>query len=67
MGGGDAKKGIYKECLLQIFPVTSQVAISHRVHRYKLALRNQQATRGRREEERGKRAVANGVGLAHRR
>ena len=50
-GGATAKKGICKERLLQIVSVTSQVAISRRVHLYKLALRDRQATRGRREEE----------------
>ena len=49
--GAMAKKGIYKERLLQMVAVTSQVAISRRVHRYKLPLRDRQATRGRREEE----------------
>ena len=57
VGGRDgraiAKKGICKERLLQIFSVTSQVAISRRVHRYKLALRGREATRGRREEDGG--------------
>lgn len=48
-----AKKGIRKERLLQIISVTSQVAISRRVHRYKLVLRNRQAARGRREEQGG--------------
>ena len=52
-GGAMAKKGICKERLLQIVSVTSQVAISRRVYRYKLALRDRQATRGRREEEGG--------------
>ena len=50
-GGGLAKKGICKERLLQIISETSQVAISRRVHRYKLALRDRQTSRGRREEE----------------
>ena len=48
-----AKKGICKESILQIVSVTSQVAISRRVHQHKLALRDRQATRGRREEEGG--------------
>ena len=52
-GGAMAKKGICKERLLQIVSVTSQVAISRRVHGYKLALRDRQAARGRREEEGG--------------
>ena len=45
-----ATTSIYKERLLQIISVTSQVAISRRVHRYKLALRDRQASRRRREE-----------------
>ena len=52
-GGAMAKKGICKERPLQIVSVTSQVAISRRVHRYKLALRDRQATRGRRIEDGG--------------
>ena len=52
-GGQMAKKGICKERLLQIVSVTTQIAISRRVHRYKLALRDRQAARGRREEEEG--------------
>ena len=52
-GGAMAKKGICIERLLQIVSVTSQVAISRRVHRFKLSLRDRQATRGRREEEAG--------------
>ena len=52
-GGAIAKKGLRKERILQIVLVTSQVAISRRVHQHKLALRDRQATRGRREEEGG--------------
>ena len=52
-GGAMAKKDICKERPLQIVSVTSQVAISRRVHRYKLTLRDRQAARGRREEEGG--------------
>ena len=44
-----ARKGVCKERLVQIISVTTQVAISRRVHRYQLALRDRQATRGRRE------------------
>ena len=51
--GAMAKEGICKERLLQIGSVTSRVAISRRVHRYKLALWDRQATRERREEEGG--------------
>ena len=46
-----AKKGICRDRFLQIVSVTSEVAISRRVHRYKLALRDRQVTTGRREEE----------------
>ena len=53
MGLAMAKKGICKARLLQRVSVTSQVAISRRVHGYKLALRDRQATRGKREEEGG--------------
>ena len=38
-GGAMAKKGICKQRFSEIVSVTSQVAISRRVHRYKLALR----------------------------
>ena len=47
-GGAMARKGICKQRLQQIISVTSQVAISRRVLRYKLALRDRQA---RRKEE----------------
>ena len=51
IGGRDgeimAEKGTCKERLLQIISVTSQVAISHGIHRYKHVLRYRQATRGR--------------------
>ncbi len=47
-GGGDVtQKGVVKERLLQIISVTTQVAISRRVHRYRLALRGRQAARAR--------------------
>ena len=42
-----AMKGVCKEKLLQIISVTSQVAISRKVSRYKLALRHRQARRSR--------------------
>ena len=48
-GSSLARKGVCKERLFQIISVTTQVAISRRVHRYQLALRDRQATRGRRE------------------
>lgn len=60
-----AKKGIWKEKrLLQIVPVTSQVAISCRVHWYKLALWDRQEIRERKEG--GKGPDADGMELAHR-
>ena len=59
-----AKGDIREERLLQIISVITQVAIPCRVLRHKLALRDRQATRGRREEERG--GDANGVQFAHR-
>ena len=38
-GASLARKGVCKERLLQIISVTTQVAISRRVHRYKLAIK----------------------------
>ena len=52
-GGAMAKKGICKERLLHIVSVTSQVAISRRVHRHMLTLGDRQATRGKREQSGG--------------
>ena len=53
VGGTDgsslARKGVCKERFFRIISVATQVAISRRVHRYQLALRDRQATRGRRE------------------
>ena len=67
-GGRDgkamAKKGICKGRHLQIVPVASQIAISCRVHRCKLAFYGVVERYGR-EEGRGGRADADGVGLAH--
>ena len=61
VGGTDgsslARKGVCKERLFQIISVTTQVAISRRVHRYKLALRGRQAARGREEEAGGMRPM----------
>ena len=37
-----ARKGVLKECLLQIVSVITQVAISRRVSRFKLQLRDRQ-------------------------
>ena len=54
VGGTDgsslAMKGVCKERLLSIISVTTQVAISRGAQRYKLALRDRQAAKGRREE-----------------
>ena len=52
-GSSLARKGACKERLFQIVSVTTQVAISRRLHRYRLALRDRQAARGR-EDEAGK-------------
>ena len=40
-----AKKGVEKERLLQITSVTTQVAVSKRLSRFKLQLRNRQEAR----------------------
>ena len=42
-----------KERPFQIISVTTQVAISRRVRRHRLSLRDRQAARGREEEARG--------------
>ena len=52
-GGSLTRKSVCEEHLFQTISVTTQVAISRRVHRYKLALRDRQATRGRRKEDGG--------------
>ena len=44
-GGSMARKGVVKERLLQIFSVATQVAISRRVARFKLQLRDHQEMR----------------------
>ena len=44
-GGSMARKGVVKERLLQIISVTTQVAISRRVARFKLQLRDRQEIR----------------------
>eukprot|EP00904_Undaria_pinnatifida_P009514 jgi/Undpi1/5693/HiC_scaffold_2.g00967.m1 len=62
VGGTDAssitRKGVCKERLFQIISVTTQVAILRRVHRYRLSLRDRQATRGREEGSGGLRPLA---------
>ena len=45
-GGSVARKGVVKERQLQIVSVTTQVAISRRVSRFKLQLRDRQDVRG---------------------
>ena len=54
VGGMDAsslrRKGVCKERLFEIISVTTQVAISRRVHRYRLSLRDRQAAGGREEQ-----------------
>ena len=64
VGGTDAsslaRKGVCKEHLFQIISVTTQVAISRRVHRYRLSLRDRQAAGGREEEAGGLRPLARG-------
>ncbi|CAB1119445.1 unnamed protein product [Ectocarpus sp. CCAP 1310/34] len=47
-GGTMALKGVFKERLLQIVSVATQVAISRRVQRYKLAFRGRQDAENRR-------------------
>ena len=42
-----ARTGVLKECLLQIFSVTTQVAISRRVARFKLQLKDRREIRSR--------------------
>lgn len=45
-GSSLARKGVCKEHIFQIISVIAHVAISRRVHRYKLALSDRQASRG---------------------
>ena len=60
-GGSMARKGVLKERLLQIVSVTTQVAISRRVSRFKLQLRDRQdATRS---EEGGDHRLTHGIGM----
>ena len=70
VGGTDgtslARKGVCKERLLRVLSMTTQVVISRRVYRYKLALRDRQAAGGRREHTGGV-LVPNDVGMACRR
>ena len=67
VGGTDAsslvRKGVCKERLFQRISVTTQVAISGRVHRYRLSLRNHQAARGREEEAGGLRPLVWGCNV----
>ena len=61
VGGTDAsslaRKGVCKERLFQIISVTSQVPTPRQVHRYRLAVRDREAARGR-EEAGGLRPLA---------
>ena len=54
VGGTDgsslARKGVCKRRLLQIISMVTQAAISRRMQRFKPALRDRQAARGRRKE-----------------
>ena len=60
-GGSMARKGVLKERLLQIVSVTTQVAISRRVSRFKLQLRDRQdATRS---EGGGDHRLTHGIGM----
>lgn len=43
-----SQKGVFKKRLLQVVSVATQVAISGRVHRSKLALRGRQEAEGKR-------------------
>ena len=61
VGGTDgsslARTGVCNERLFQNISVTTHVAISRRVHRYKLPLGDRQAARGREEEAGGLRPM----------
>ena len=67
VGGTDtsslARKDVCNERLFQIIAVATQVAISRRVNRYRLSLRDRQAARGREEEAEGLRPLAWGVNV----
>ena len=56
-GSSLARRGVCKERPFQIISVTTQVGISRRVHRYKLARRDCQAAREREEETGGMRPM----------
>ena len=62
VGGTDAsslaQQGVSKERVFQIISVTTPVAISRMVHRYRLSLRDRQAAKGREEEAGGLRQLA---------
>ena len=60
MGGQRPRKTskFCKEGVLQIVSVTSPVASSSTIHRFKLALRDRQTTRERRQEEGGQMPMA---------
>ena len=50
-GGSTVKKEVLKERLLQLVPVTTQLAISKRVSRFKIQLRDCQEARSRGRED----------------
>ena len=56
-GSSLARKGVCKERLFHTISVTTQVATSRQMNRYRLALRDSQAARGREEEAEGLRPI----------
>ena len=62
-GGSLSRKGVCNEHLVQILAVTTQLAISRRMHRYKPAL----LPGPQREKGGGWRVVSHGMGVACRR
>ena len=65
-GSSLTQKSISKERPLQIISVTTLVAISRRVNRYRLALRDREVERGTREEAGGLRPMAWGGNIDKR-
>ena len=63
VGSFPAQQGVCKERLFQIISVTTQVAVSCRVHRYKLALRDGQVTEGIQKRGRTRSSAANDLGV----
>ncbi|CAB1113575.1 unnamed protein product [Ectocarpus sp. CCAP 1310/34] len=66
-GGTMALKGVFKERLLQIVSVATQVAISRRVQRHKLALRGRQVAEKRANKIDLEPINANDMGMESRR